>query len=77
VAADPSERDAACFAGIAGRLYVAGGYGDDGTTLDVAEAYSLKTDSWATLASMPQTPNTRSKTTNGLSPKTYAIVTSC
>jgi N-acetylneuraminic acid mutarotase len=54
-APDPAERDAACFAGIAGRLYVAGGYGSEGTTLDVAEAYGLKTDSWATLAPMPQT----------------------
>ncbi|MGA7289938.1 MAG: kelch repeat-containing protein, partial [Terriglobales bacterium] len=53
-----------CFATIKGELYVAGGWGN-GTTLSVNEAYSPKTKSWTTLASMPDAVLTPGSATLG------------
>jgi len=49
--ADPTPREAGCFAAIKGQLYVAGG--NNGSLLTLNEAYNAKTKSWATLAPMP------------------------
>lgn len=55
---DPTGRDDACAGVISGRLYVAGGRvygGGPGTpALTLAESFTLSTNTWATLASMPQ-----------------------
>jgi len=56
LAAVPTSREAGCAWAIAGQLYFAGGLGTYGqleTALSVLEAYSPKSNSWTTLASMP------------------------
>lgn len=50
--ADPTPREAGCFAAIKGQLYVAGG--NNGSLLSLNEAYNAKTKSWTTLAPIPQ-----------------------
>jgi hypothetical protein len=50
--ADPTPREAGCYAAIKGQLYVAGG--NNGSLLALNEAYDPKTKSWATLAPIPQ-----------------------
>jgi N-acetylneuraminic acid mutarotase len=50
--ADPTPREAGCYAAIKGQLYVAGG--NNGSLLTLNEAYSAKTKSWTTLAPIPQ-----------------------
>ena len=50
--ADPTPREAGCFAAIKNQLYVAGG--NNGSLLTLNEAYNPKTKSWATLAPIPQ-----------------------
>ena len=37
-----------------GKIYVMGGRGEDGVTLDMAEVYDPQADSWQRVASMPQ-----------------------
>jgi N-acetylneuraminic acid mutarotase len=50
--ADPTPREAGCFAAIKGKLYVAGG--NNGSLLTLNEAYNPKTKSWTALAPIPQ-----------------------
>jgi len=54
--ADPTVRQAACGASIAGQLYVAGGSGSGmfSDPLTLNESYSLTTNAWTTQAPMPK-----------------------
>lgn len=49
----PTTRTEVAAAALDGRIYVAGGYAADGSTLDVVEIYDPATDTWATAAALP------------------------
>ncbi len=49
----PTARTEVAAAALDGRIYVAGGYAADGSTLDVVEVYDPAADTWATAAPLP------------------------
>jgi uncharacterized repeat protein (TIGR03803 family) len=51
--ADPTPRNGACGGGIGPQMYVAGGY-QGGPALDLTESFTVSTNTWKTLAPMPQ-----------------------
>jgi N-acetylneuraminic acid mutarotase len=53
LAADPTARSAVCSGSVKGELYLAGGWNGE-SSLNLTEAFNLKTNEWTTLASMPQ-----------------------
>jgi len=53
----PTARTEVAVAALNGRIYVAGGYAADGSTLDVVDVYDPATDSWATAAPLPEGRN--------------------
>jgi len=53
LAADPMARSAVCSGAVKGELYLAGGWNGE-SSLNLTEAFDLKTNEWTTLASMPQ-----------------------
>jgi len=54
LASDPTVRHEACTGSIGGKLYLAGGSNNQGTSLTVTESFNLSKNKWTTQASMPQ-----------------------
>jgi N-acetylneuraminic acid mutarotase len=53
----PTARTEVAAAELNGKIYVAGGYAADGSTLAVVEEYDSATNSWATVAPLPEGRN--------------------
>lgn len=67
----PTPRTEVAVAELGGKIYVAGGYAADGSTLDVVEVYDPATDRWATVAALPAGRNHMSLA--ALSERLYAV----
>ena len=54
LASDPTARHEACTGSVGGKLYLAGGSNNSGTSLSLTESFSVTKNKWTTLASMPK-----------------------